>query len=135
MVYLIAEHTMTSNENKNGRELALHEEHIVPVGSTPATDVYDEELENTEAAKEAIGGTVEELPPGYFRSFSFIGTVLALCLGIMGCYLGFTLPANILSIINDDIGPDPNYVWIAMIVSQKAYKRAVSDLNNDCSGT
>jgi MFS family permease len=28
---------------------------------------------------------------------------------------GFALAAPLLGVINDDIGPDPNYVWIALV--------------------
>lgn len=44
----------------------------------------------------AIGGELEEMPPGYFRSLNFIGTVIAVCTGSICAYLGWVLPANTL---------------------------------------
>lgn len=44
----------------------------------------------------AIGGELEEMPAGYFRSIQFIGTVVAVCTGSICAYLGWVLPANTL---------------------------------------
>jgi hypothetical protein len=44
----------------------------------------------------AIGGELEEMPKGYYRSAQFIGTVTAVCTGSMCAYLGWVLPANTL---------------------------------------
>jgi hypothetical protein len=44
----------------------------------------------------AIGGDLNEMPNGYFRSVQFIGTVIAVCTGSMCAYLGWVLPANTL---------------------------------------
>ena len=44
----------------------------------------------------AIGGELDEMPKGYFRSVNFIGTVIAVCIGSMCAYLGWVLPANTL---------------------------------------
>ncbi|KIW00482.1 uncharacterized protein PV09_08005 [Verruconis gallopava] len=73
------------------------------------------DTEDDEVAAEAIGGTTKDLPPGYYRSPSFIGTIVALCLGNCSCYLGWVLPANTLLLINEDIGPDPNITWVALV--------------------
>ena len=86
-----------------------------------------------EVAAEAKGGDLTTLPKGYYWSPSFIGTMAvriplqypllsllmlaihqALSLGNCACYLGWVLPANTLTLINEDIGPDPNYTWIAL---------------------
>lgn len=113
-----------SADDKATTELAVHNETaetIQPIA--PETKVNDyipdeyRELDNGDVAVDALGGTVHDLPAGYYRSFGFIGTILALCLGQISCYFGFVMPANVLGIINDDIGPNPNYVWTALIVS------------------
>lgn len=44
----------------------------------------------------AIGGELNEMPSGYFRSVNFIGTVIAVCMGSICAYLGWVLPANTL---------------------------------------
>ncbi|KAK4941407.1 hypothetical protein LTR10_018676 [Elasticomyces elasticus] len=105
------------SENKAGAELSHHVDQLdsTHVGPHGSDRVELAELDNGEIALDAIGGTVQDLPPGYYRSWQFVGTVVALCLGQICCYFGFVLPANVLSIINDDVGPDPNYVWTAMI--------------------
>ncbi|EON97829.1 putative trichothecene efflux pump protein [Phaeoacremonium minimum UCRPA7] len=54
------------------------------------------------------------LPPGYFRSRFFIGSMTGIGLGLMAGVAGFAYAAPILSIINADIGPDPNIVWVAL---------------------
>ncbi|KAF7561242.1 hypothetical protein G7046_g2904 [Stylonectria norvegica] len=61
----------------------------------------------------AVGGDFEEMPKGYFYSPQFIGTVTAQCLGSICAYLGWVLPANTLSLINQDIGPSTNINWVA----------------------
>ncbi|KAF2665042.1 MFS general substrate transporter [Microthyrium microscopicum] len=55
-----------------------------------------------------------DLPPGYFRSFSFIGSIFAIG-AAFGCAVGgFSLIAPVLAIINADVGPDPNIIWLAL---------------------
>ncbi|KAH8684143.1 trichothecene efflux pump [Ilyonectria robusta] len=61
----------------------------------------------------AVGGDVDEMPKGYFLSAQFIGTVTAQCLGSICAYLGWVLPANTLTLINQDIGPSANINWVA----------------------
>jgi hypothetical protein len=104
--------------SSNDKVATVHTENIQPVTPNAGADIPVEfsEIDNGEIAIDALGGTVHDLPLGYYRSFSFIGTILALCLGQICCYFGFILPTNVLSIINDDIGPNPNYVWTSIIV-------------------
>jgi hypothetical protein len=45
------------------------------------------------------------IPPGYFRSKFFIGTMAGIGLGLMAGVAGYAYAAPILSIINEDIGP------------------------------
>jgi hypothetical protein len=47
----------------------------------------------------------EELPPGYFKSPFFIGSMTGIGLGLMAGVAGFGYAAPILGIINNDIGP------------------------------
>jgi MFS family permease len=58
-----------------------------------------------------------DLPKGYFLSPSFIGTMLAVGLAFVGGAGTFSLVAPLLGIINADIGPDPNYLWIALVIT------------------
>jgi hypothetical protein len=77
----------------------------------------------------------QDLPKGYFLSPSFIGTMLAVGLAFVGVRNPvllyrpmikadykqgagtFSLVAPLLGIINADIGPDPNYLWIALVIT------------------
>jgi hypothetical protein len=70
------------------------------------TPVHHEYLDNLhdEIDPRAIGGAVDSLPPGYYRTWTFLGTFVACVLGSMCSYATFTLPTNILSIINQDLG-------------------------------
>lgn len=45
------------------------------------------------------------LPPGYFRSPFFVGTMTGIGLGLMAGVAGFGYAAPILTLINNDIGP------------------------------
>jgi MFS family permease len=56
----------------------------------------------------------DELPPGYFTSFRFIGSYLAIAM-MMACGQGgFSLIAGVLPQINADIGPSGNISWIPL---------------------
>ncbi|KAF7560698.1 hypothetical protein G7046_g3461 [Stylonectria norvegica] len=56
----------------------------------------------------------DELPPGYFKSAFFIGTMTGIGLGLMAGVAGFAYAAPILGVINADIGPDANVIWVAL---------------------
>jgi hypothetical protein len=47
----------------------------------------------------------ESLPPGYFTSPFFIGSMTGICLGLVAGVAGFGYIAPILGLINNDIGP------------------------------
>lgn len=61
--------------------------------------------------KDALG---TELPPKYWISPGFIGTVIALCLGNISNYLGWVMPSNSLALIDASIGPSDNISWVAL---------------------
>lgn len=65
------------------------------------------------AEASAIGGHLKDLPPGYYRSSKFVGSIIGVILMANSLYLGFVLPANTLSVIDADIGPDPNYLLVS----------------------
>ncbi|KAF2737378.1 MFS general substrate transporter [Polyplosphaeria fusca] len=56
----------------------------------------------------------DSLPPGYFRSKFFLGTMAGIGLGLMAGVAAYGYAAPILGTINADIGPDPNIVWVAL---------------------
>lgn len=75
------------------------------------------ETSSSEPSIIQVGFQVDEdgLPPGYFRSRFFVGTMLAVGLGLFGGTAGFKFSATVLGTINAEIGPDPNYTWIALV--------------------
>lgn len=86
----------------------IHSDHVAPVE------------DDSEVAREAVGGASSDaLPPGYYRSFAFLGTLTAIWCGEVALFTSATMPFNVLSDINDDLGPDPSYVWISIVVSRR----------------
>lgn len=63
-----------------------HDERARP-GNSPLDD-------SDEVAPEAIG--TGNLPPGYFRSAQFIGTLIGVTLMNISLYVGYVLPVSIL---------------------------------------
>lgn len=65
---------------------------------------------------ELSGFTAEgdQLPKGYYHSAFFLGTFAALWFGLLGGTGAFAIVAPVLVDINNDIGPDPNYAWLAL---------------------
>lgn len=57
----------------------------------------------------------ETLPKGYYYSPFFLGSFLAIGLGFWAGNSGFAYAAPILTIINADIGPDPNIQWVGLV--------------------
>jgi MFS family permease len=60
---------------------------------------------------------LESLPKGYYYSPFFLGSMAGVFFGLMAGVRGFAVAAPILGLINKDIGPDPNYFWVALIYS------------------
>lgn len=101
---------MLSSSEKEDEAYASQHENISPNPSSPG-------LDGEVVAPSAVGGDLNNLPPGYYRSLPFVGTMVAAWLAYTACYTGFILPSNVLTIINQDIGPDPNYTMVGTIVS------------------
>lgn len=66
---------------------------------------------------QAHGFVVEEhaLPPGYFYSPFFLGTLTATGLGLCSAVGGFGLAAPNLALINSEIGPSKSTNWISLV--------------------
>ncbi|KAF2020247.1 MFS general substrate transporter [Aaosphaeria arxii CBS 175.79] len=78
----------------------------------PAHDAEKQSHDNAAGANLELDETA--LPPGYYRSKFFIGTMAGIGLGLMAGVAAYGYAAPILGIINADIGPDPNVVWVAL---------------------
>lgn len=55
-----------------------------------------------------------DLPAGYYRSFHFWGSMIAIGLSLACGVAGFSFIAPVLAFINEDIGPSPNLTWVAL---------------------
>lgn len=74
----------------------------------------DDAREDVKGRDFTVGET--EIPPGYFRSARFLGSMFAIG-SAFGCGVaGFTFAAPILSYINADIGPSIEF--LALFMSQ-----------------
>ena len=83
--------------------------------------------DDKEIAEEAIGGASSaELPAGYYHSFPFLGTVFGIWMGEIALFLCASMPFNVLTQINEDLGPNANYIWVSIVVSLSACKELVS---------
>lgn len=70
-------------------------------------DIGKTKTEHSEFLAEGKNFEIDEdaLPPGYFRSKFFLGSMTGIGLGLMAGVAGYGYAAPILSIINADIGP------------------------------
>lgn len=64
---------------------------------------------------EAHGRNADQMEDGYWKSWRFIGSMLAIGLGFAGGTGGFALIAPVLGTINDELGPSPNVLWCSLV--------------------
>jgi len=69
-----------------------------PVEHAPSDDEISEQVGNFETDQNA-------LPPGYFTSRFFVGTMLAVGLGLFSGTAGFKFAGPVLTVINAELGP------------------------------
>ncbi|KIX91952.1 uncharacterized protein Z520_12341 [Fonsecaea multimorphosa CBS 102226] len=76
----------------------------------------DSELQNVANEKQLHGfmATTDTVPPGYYRSTYFLGSLFAIGMGLGAGVAGFGLAAPILSVIDADIGPSPYLTWVSI---------------------
>lgn len=91
------------------KDISHIEHHAASPNHPITTTLEDEEIKGRDFTVED-----NELPPGYFTSFSFIGSMFAIGLSFSCGVGGFTLPAPVLGFINADIGPNANIIWVAL---------------------
>lgn len=86
-----------------GHHLAVHGNHEKPVTERheDADSIYQGAVKVAHADgfvdyvdNAAVGGDVDSMPKGYYRSLSFIMTFIAICFGSICAYLGKTLIRN-----------------------------------------
>jgi hypothetical protein len=78
-------------------------------GSIDAEKAGDEHVEQTSVNNYVSSPNLEvdedSLPPDYFKSRFFVGSMMGIGLGLMGGVASFAYAAPILGIINAEIGP------------------------------
>jgi hypothetical protein len=79
-----------------------HVEHV------PSDDEISEQVGNFETDQNA-------LPPGYFTSRFFVGTMLAVGLGLFSGTAGFKFAGPVLTVINAELGPVSDSVLYPLI--------------------
>lgn len=83
---------------RSGKHNANHVNHNeLPAGEKP--------IGRTSSDDNTFEIDSEELPPGYFRSLFFLGSMAGIGLGLMAGVAGYAYAAPILTLINNDIGP------------------------------
>jgi len=70
--------------------------------------------DDDDRAPEARGRNTDQFDKNYWRSWRFVGSMLAIGLGFCGGTGGFALIAPVLPQINDDLGPSPNITWLGL---------------------
>jgi hypothetical protein len=55
---------------------------------------------------------LDELPPGYYKSWTYVGTFVAVCISSACAYASFGFPTNLLAIINEDLGKPSQYIAV-----------------------
>lgn len=70
--------------------------------------VSEDSMERNNQGKDA-----EELQ-GYWKSYRFIGSLLAIAFMGNSLFVGYAMPVNILGVIDADIGPSPNIYLVTM---------------------
>jgi hypothetical protein len=86
---------------------SIYNEENISTLSTTSPPLHD--AEKTVVFDDAVGANTEvnedSLPPGYFTSKFFVGTMAGIGLGLMAGVAAYGYAAPILGTINADIGP------------------------------
>lgn len=87
------------------------------IDRTHVEDIASGDSSHSNGKLHVIDQTVNSssLPKGYFRSRYFLGSSAAVALSLLATVSAFGYAAPILAVINEDIGPDPNYVWVSLV--------------------
>ncbi|KXJ90089.1 fungal trichothecene efflux pump [Microdochium bolleyi] len=58
---------------------------------------------------------LSELPAGYYTSKFFVGSMFAVGVSLTAGVAAFGFAAPLLTIINNDLGPDPMFIWVSLV--------------------
>ncbi|KAK7224986.1 hypothetical protein V2G26_012989 [Clonostachys chloroleuca] len=100
--------TLSQKGSVDGVEVSRLEniDHVNTIEQEKEKAKRDSDADSVNSA--ALG---DDIPPGYFYSPRFLGCLLAFCLSAISAYLFLILPTNILTYINEDIGPSSYISW------------------------
>lgn len=72
---------------------------------------------NTPQTLEIVGfvGTADDLPRNYYWSSYFLGTFFAISMSFLSGNGGFAYIAPVLGLVNADLGPSENIIWVAIV--------------------
>jgi hypothetical protein len=87
---------------------AIHQD----VTPTPSSS---DNLSDVDSPIHGFETDVDHLPPGYYRSKFFLGSMIATGLSLTCGVAAFGYAAPLLSTINADLGPDPMFVWVSLV--------------------
>ncbi|EME43735.1 hypothetical protein DOTSEDRAFT_171572 [Dothistroma septosporum NZE10] len=73
-------------------------------------DLPSDHLERTHTKKDVVHVT-QELP---YKEVNFIGTYFAILLACNASFCGFLMPVTSLTLIEAELGPSPNAVWVSL---------------------
>jgi MFS family permease len=76
-----------------------------------------ERVDSKDSQHRNILGEDSKQLSSYWTSPRLVGSIAAAVLLANSCYIGYSLPANILTVINADIGPTPNIYLITLMYS------------------
>lgn len=82
-----------------------------------STPVAEEVQTHDDADLSAIGGHLEDLPPGYYRSPKFVGSIIGVVLMANSLYLGFVLPVRVSSLLSCLLSRDRKLTFWAVLQS------------------
>jgi hypothetical protein len=84
------------------QEKATHADHIDNTGATVSTQPAD-----TSSLAVVDDGLEHEGTVVYWKSFRFIGSLAAITLMANSLFIGYSMPVNVLSVVDADIGESP----------------------------
>lgn len=83
--------------------------------SSPSSDNVVRDDASSDNVIHGFETDIEHLPPGYYYSPFFIGSMLAVALSLTCGVAAFGYAAPLLTQINAELGPDPMFVWVSLV--------------------
>lgn len=81
-----------------------HFRHVDEGNAVSATDADSHITATMEGQQESRNSLEHDAPMVYWKSFRFLGSMLAIMLMANSLFIGYSMPVNVLSVIDADIG-------------------------------